>query len=40
MLFGPLSLFVFVELIRSYMFFGTVGERKIDLLFSGPRNDR
>ena len=32
-LFGPLALFVFIELIRSSMFSGTVGERKIVFVF-------
>ena len=36
-LFGPLALFAFSELIRSSAFSGRVGERKIVLLFSGPR---
>ena len=36
-LFGPLALFVFIELIRSSMSSGRVGERKIVLLFSWPR---
>ena len=39
-LFEPLALFVFVELIRSSMSSGTVGERKIVFLFSGPRYER
>ena len=36
-LFGPLALFVFINLIRSSMSSGRVEERKIALLFSGPR---
>ena len=36
-LFGPLALLVFTELIRSSVSSGGVGERKIVLLFSGPR---
>ena len=36
-LFGPLALFVFIELIRSSISSGRVGERKIVLLFSWPR---
>ena len=39
-LFEPLALFVFVELIRSSMSSGTVRERKIVFLFSGPRYER
>ena len=34
-LFGPLAWFVFIDLIRSSMFYCRVGERKIVLLFSG-----
>ena len=36
-LFGPLALFVFIDFIRPSMSSGRVGERKIVLLFSGPR---
>ena len=36
-LFEPLALFVFIELIRSSMSSGRVGEREIVLLFSGLR---
>ena len=36
-LFEPLALFVFIELIRSSMYSGRVGEKKIVLLFSGLR---
>ena len=34
---GPLALFVFIELIRSSISSGRVGERKIVLLFSWPK---
>ena len=37
MLFGPLVLFVFIELIRSSVSSGRVGKRKTVLLFSWPR---
>ena len=37
MLFGPLVLFVFIELIRSSVSSGRVGKRKNVLLFSWPR---
>ena len=36
-LFGPLALFVYIELVRPSMSTGRVGERKIVLLFSWPR---
>ena len=36
-LFGPLALFVLIDFIRPSMSSGRVGERKIVLLFSGPR---
>ena len=36
-LFAPLALFVFIELIRSSISSGRVGEKKIVLLFSWPR---
>ena len=36
-LFGPLALFVFIDFMRSSMSSGRAGERKIVLLFSGPR---
>ena len=36
-LFVPLALSVFIELIRSSVSSGRVGERKIVLLFSWPR---
>ena len=36
-LFGPLALFVYSELIRSSTPSGTIGERKIVFLVSGPR---
>ena len=36
-LFGPLALFVFIDFIRPSVSSGRVGERKIVLLFSGPR---
>ena len=36
-LFGPLALFLFIELIRSSISSVRVGERKILLLFSWPR---
>ena len=39
-LFGPLALFVFIELTRPSMSSGTVGERQTVLLFSGPRYER
>ena len=39
-LFGPLALFVFIELIRSCRSSCTVGERKIVFLVSGPRYER
>ena len=39
-LFRPLALFVFIEFIRSSMSSGAVGERKIVLLFPGPRYER
>ena len=39
-LFRPLALFVFIELIRSSTSSGTVGERKIVFLVSRPRYER
>ena len=36
-LFGPLALFVFIELIKFSISSGRVGERKIVFLFSWPR---
>ena len=39
-LFEPLALLVFIELIRSSTSSGTVGERKIVFLVSGPRYER
>ena len=39
-LFGPLALFVFNELIRSCRSSGTAGKRKIVFLVSGPRYER
>ena len=39
-LFGPLTLLVFIERIRSSTSSGTVGEIKIVFLFSGPRYER
>ena len=36
-LFGPLALFVFIGVIRPSTSSGTFGERKIVLLFPGPR---
>ena len=36
-LLAPLALFVFIELIRSSISSGRVGEKKIVLLFSWPR---
>ena len=39
-LFGALAWFVLIELIRSSTSSGTVGERKIVFLFSGPRKMR
>ena len=39
-LFEPLALFVFVELVMSSTSSDTVGERKIGFLFSRPRYER
>ena len=39
-LFEPLALFVFIELISSSTSSGTVGERKIVFFVSGPRYER